>query len=171
MYNSALNEIDSKFIDAILKEGSEESARFYLRKGASVHLRVSGTTPLHLALSIENVSVEFIQELLERGANTECVDLVSGETPLQEVLDEGRGDLAELLLKNYVDVDYRDEKHSTTALMSVVSSKIHNREQLVSYLIQRGADPLLINSYGSSAMSIAKARNDQVIIDILEKGR
>lgn len=161
-------DLHKAFFDS--REYSEDFTLFCLNYGAEINLRsVSGATILARSIfCIENVSLDFIETLLDRGAQVECVEWDTGFSPLDLALDEGRGDIAALLIKRYTNINYRDEEHNFTPLISVLYSNVSNKRELVAELLSRGADTTLKDTYGGTALSIAKEKGDPEIIRMIE---
>ncbi len=84
----------------------------------------------------------------------------------------GHDEIIEILLKNRADINIRDER-SSTPLMNAAAG---DRESTVKLLLERGADPsLAILNKGEptfmTALVIAKMRNNERIIALLEKAQ
>lgn len=123
-------DLSKALLDAVGRDGSEDFTLFCLDHGADINLRYSsGATILsrfvHYSVE-ENISLNFIETLLDRGAQVEPIEWDRGVSPLDLALEEGRGDIAALLIKRYTNINYRDEEYNFMPLISVLYSKVPN---------------------------------------------
>lgn len=135
-----------------------EALAVLLQGGAGPNLHASGTgnTPLHLAVRRQDKWA--VAMLLHKGADVNAKNS-SGATPLQMTANQFRGDLSndhaqvlDLLLQAKALIDERAGALSRTALhLAVTSGTAH----AVKLLLDHGADPLLADKNGDTAIKLA----------------
>lgn len=135
-----------------------EALAVLLQGGAAPNLHASGTgnTPLHLAVRRQDKWA--VAMLLHKGADVNAKNS-SGATPLQMTANQFRGDLShdhaqvlDLLLQAKALIDERAGALSRTALhLAVTSGTAHAVKLLLDY----GADPLLADKNGDTAIMLA----------------
>lgn len=135
-----------------------EALAVLLQGGAEPNLHASGTgnTPLHLAVRRQDKWA--VAMLLHKGADVNAKNS-SGATPLQMTANQFRGDLShdhaqvlDLLLQAKALIDERAGALSSTALhLAVTSGTAHAVKLLLDY----GADPLLADKNGDTAIMLA----------------
>lgn len=135
-----------------------EALAVLLQGAAEPNLHASGTgnTPLHLAVRRQDKWA--VAMLLHKGADVNAKNS-SGATPLQMTANQFRGDLShdhaqvlDLLLQAKALIDERAGALSRTALhLAVTSGTAHAVKLLLDY----GADPLLADKNGDTAIMLA----------------
>ncbi|XP_060789001.1 fibronectin type 3 and ankyrin repeat domains protein 1 [Neoarius graeffei] len=124
---------------------------------------LSGCTPLHWAADGGHLPI--IVYMIEDGCEVDVRDSVSQWTPLMRVSAvSGNSTVASFLIRAGADVNVRDKDGKTPLMMAV----LNNYEQLVSLLLNHGADQDVKNEFGSGAPKMAKAFGSQNISDLLE---
>ncbi|KAL1853276.1 hypothetical protein Daus18300_011844 [Diaporthe australafricana] len=141
-----------------LEKNRLEALAVLLRGGAEPNLHASGTgnTPLHLAVRRQDKWA--VAMLLHKGADVNAKNS-SGATPLQMTANQFRGDLGhdhaqvlDLLLQAKARIDERAGALSRTALhLAIISGTAHAVKLLLDY----GADPLLADKNGNTAIMLA----------------
>ncbi|KAI3398326.1 hypothetical protein diail_9549 [Diaporthe ilicicola] len=135
-----------------------EALAVLLQGGAEPNTHASGTgnTPLHLAVRRQDKWA--VAMLLHKGADVNAKNS-SGATPLQMTANQFRGDLGhdhaqvlDLLLQAKALIDERAGALSRTALHLAVSS---GTAHAVKLLLDYGADPLLADKNGDTAIRLA----------------
>ncbi len=121
-----------------------------------------GQTALHLAARDVNI----FQKLLERGANPNVFDKW-GQSPLHLTVQEGDGNkiINLLLAHDKVMIDHADEDGKTALHLAAYRSNV----VAVRKLIEKGANPNIIDKEGQSPLHLAanRERNGNVIMDLL----
>jgi len=111
-----------------------------------------GWTPLRRAVTRSNF--ELVRMLLAAGADPFIVDK-QGETVLFRIdWEEAPPAMIESLLNLGINVDRQSEQGNTVLMQSV----FWRREQAVRRLLEAGADPLITNAAGHSALNYAEGR-------------
>ena len=101
--------------------------------------------------------------LLQRGADKE-IKSNDGRTPLIWAARWGHLDIVEyLLVSGKVNVDERDRRGVT----SLMHATLHRHVDAAALLLKHGADPLIANVYGGTAVSIAALNEDTAIQKLL----
>lgn len=151
-----------------LQEHRIEALTVLLQGGAEPNLHASGTgnTPLHLAVRRQDKFA--VAMLLHKGADVNAKNS-SGATPLQMTANQFRGDLSQdhaqvldLLLQAKALIDERAGALSRTALhLAVTSGTAHAVKLLLDY----GADPLLADRNGHTAIMLAIKGAPRMTVD------
>ena len=124
------------FVELLMEYGAEVNSR-----------NLMGATPLHYASSV--MDLEVARVLLDCGAYVDVKD-VRGRTPLLRALepkyyfDEGRFDIAQLLVERGADVNAQDEEYETP----LHSASFHLELGLVQVLLDHGAQAYAENIRG-----------------------
>ncbi|XP_075072092.1 fibronectin type 3 and ankyrin repeat domains protein 1 isoform X2 [Mixophyes fleayi] len=137
----------------------------YLRKqGVSWDSRdKSGCTAMHWAADGGHLKV--IQWMINDGCKVDVKDSGLHWTPLMRVgAITGNTDVAECLVNAGAEVNAKDKDGKTPLMVAT----LNNHEDLVRFLIQRGADCSITNEYGISIAKMAKAFNRQNVVGVLE---
>ncbi|TGJ69813.1 hypothetical protein EYR41_005825 [Orbilia oligospora] len=136
-------------------QGHVEAAKLLLDHKADANLcNGLGLTPLLEAARVGNL--EIVNILLERGANLELRSIVTssssataGRTPLSFAAEGGNKLLIEFLLGKGEELDSRDAEGRTPLMHAVRNYK---REAVIR-LLESGANPLIKDNYGDTALS------------------
>lgn len=102
--------------------------------------------------SILQNNIEFLKILLNNKAEINLKDN-QGWAPLHYSANEYFTSICELLINEGADVNARDSYGNTVIWRAVFASK--GRGEIISLLLQNGADPLLKNDTGISALDLA----------------
>lgn len=131
--------------------------------GISIDLRnAESNTPLILAIDALQPAV--VEWLLARGANVEVRDEL-GRTPLMFAAGTGRLEFVDALLESGADAAAVDPVGSD-ALMYAVHSRLADGP-VYDRLLDSGADPRAVDARGLSAMYMARANGDSVLVEML----
>ena len=144
-YNDGLTLIHK----AIKNKSSKEILKNLVENGVSVHIpSITGLSPLHFASQIGDIqSVEF---LLINKANAMQRD-IENRTCLHLAVEGGNLSCVELLSKQSgVLINHRDNSGSSALHLAV---KLEHKE-IVDYLLNKGADPLLNDQSGNRAIDL-----------------
>lgn len=142
----------------LLEKNRLEALAVLLRGGAEPNLHASrtGNTPLHLAVRHQDKWA--VGMLLHKGADVNAKNS-SGATPLQMTANQFRGDLGhdhaqvlDSLLQAKARIDERAGAFSRTALHLAI---ISGTARAVKILPDYGADPLLADKNGNTAIMLA----------------
>lgn len=159
-----INSEDSLSIEQILKnrvgQTNVDQISNLLEGGLDTEDRYSRTP---LTLAVECRYTDLVRALIEAGAN------VNLNQPLITAIGSNDdsvpdAELVMLLINTGADVDQTDKQDLKTALMQAV---IFGDADIVEILIDYGADVNKKNSSGETALSIAKHRHSEQIVEIL----
>lgn len=127
------------------------------------HTKTSGETALGLAIKFSHK--EFVQVLLNAGADCNAVTGDEGTTPLMEAVIQPEIDIAKALLSaEYpADIDRRGPQ-KRTALHMAANNDMSN---MVSFLLEKGADALAADSDGCIPLHLASAEGHVDVINCL----
>ncbi|KAJ8004526.1 hypothetical protein DPEC_G00137190 [Dallia pectoralis] len=149
----------------LVLEGHLDMAALLMEKGG-VPLESrdgEGRTALHVASWHGNV--EAVGLLLSRGADPNALD-AEGRPPLHSVAWRGHVEPGRLLLEaRGVNVDLACRQQGATAL-SIAAQEGH--ANIVAMLLERGANPDHIDTYGRSPVKVAGKRGHFTIVRLLE---
>ena len=152
------------------EHGSHKVARLLLDRGMDPAGRNGrGQTPLHLAA--ESGSYEIISTLLERGVPVDARD-ENGLTPLHQAAYYNEPEVAELLIERGAGVNAKSPANWTPLHFALLEKEGEDRGELVTMLIQRGADiraKTLIASW--TPLHIAVGLNEpRIVKGLIESG-
>ena len=128
-------------------------------------LSEDGETALHRAASRGHLRA--VALLLDRGAK---VDATDGEdvTPLILASYRGQTDVVKLLLERGAAVNAREKRNGLSSLSHAVG---RGDKELVSVLLAHGADPLLKDADGRTALERAEANGASEIVALLKQAK
>ncbi|OXV09164.1 hypothetical protein Egran_03073 [Elaphomyces granulatus] len=161
--------------------GFVEIIRTLLKSGAKIEgLTHKNVTPLFIAARGGHVAV--VQLLLQAGANKDC-QTGEGWTPLHAASYYGRKAVVELLVRENVNLElgigldgyrplHKAAEHFTiqndkqwTALHAAVYS---GNKAVIRLLLGGGVDINTADKQGKTALDLAKSRDDQELVDLLQ---
>jgi ankyrin repeat protein len=119
-----------------------------------------GSTFLHQAAGIG--SVQLVQKLLARGAQSDSRDLM-GFSTLRYAIDNGHSDIAKMLISSGADINTQDVKGHTPLL----SAAVNNDVDLTKLLIERGADLETRTTNGNTVLITAAEKSSTTIVEYL----
>lgn len=108
---------------------------------------------------------DIVRKLLEAGAKIDLHDS-DGHGLLHQAAMQGAEETFKLLMDNGAELDQRDRRHGFTPLQWAVH---YNRQQMVEFLLERGADSQIKNNNGHTALQIARERSNSAIAYLLEQ--
>lgn len=117
----------------------------------------------------------FLEELLKRGANPNIITLPRGQSPLRLAALRNRYNNVSVLLKNGADIDQPDSTGETVMMRSANGRNV----EMAYYLLQQGADPLIVDNRGRDLNDILLTGNffgenaeyrDKIIEELKRRG-
>ncbi len=150
-------------MEAAVVRGRTELVRILIEAGFDVNRpTASGSTYLHdAALKGQRKTAQL---LLDRGAKIDALDR-HGATPLHNAALGGYAEVIGLLLDRGAAVDARDQEEGATALMLAAGL---GRVSAVALLLRRGANPMLKDRAGRTALDLARETEDDQTVKLLE---
>ncbi|ETN87035.1 ankyrin repeat protein [Necator americanus] len=142
--------------------GNLEAVRYLLSIGANVHAKdLFAYNPLLCAVKAK--SRKCVEEIRQAGG---IIDIPQFKLGVDLCLAAAHGDIEQLQCwaaagSELIETDY-DKR---TALHVAVS---HYQVDTVRYLLEQGMDPHVVDEFGTTPLSVAKEKNFQEIIELLE---
>lgn len=159
-----VNTLDSKGQHALLlaiKEPSRKVVQALINapKIDVNQLNASGESPLMLAAL--KGELDLAEKMVKKGADVNK----TGWTPLHYAASNGHVTVIQMLLENHAYIDAESPNGSTPLMMAGMYGSI----EAVKLLLDEGADPLLKNQQGLTALEFARTGNRPDAIVVLEK--
>ncbi len=153
-------DVDSDMMDAI-RLNDIQKVKDAVARGAHVNayakvIEQSNVTPLMLAASSPEVSVEIGRILIKKGAKVDAKDLL-GWTPLIYASYYGRTAFAALLIEKGADLNVKSNAGWTPLMYAALSGHI----DVAKLLIEKGADVNATTPGGGTALTIAESNGRQ----------
>lgn len=171
----------------LISDGRIADLEEYIQNGGDINVSLNQTTPLNAAISRK--SIDFVESLLEAGADTEGTDscgltalhAASTIASLQDTINSIFGfvedapetrainiktqlEYVTLLVKHRADIEKRT-RHGFSPLLSSISD---NQPKMVELCLMYGADPNTTNDNGETMLTYAIDNNSDIdIIKIL----
>lgn len=145
-------------------KGQTELVATLLDSGVDVNAQ-DGVGYTALMRAAEAGQDEMIELLVAKGANVNAQEM-HGYSSLMWAVITGRHSTARVLAEHGADVNAREKKANWTALMMAT---IKDDVEMVRLLLQRGADPLLADTSGTTARDLAYRRRNPALIQLLEQ--
>ena len=123
------------------------------------HLNATGESPLMLAAL--KGELELAEKLVKKGADVNK----TGWTPLHYAASNGHAAVIRMLLENFAYIDAESPNGSTPLMMAGMYGSIES----VKLLLDEGADPLLKNQQGLTALEFARTGKRLDSTEVLEK--
>ncbi len=155
----------NKLIESIYC-GQVRKIKQAISEGANVnHHDEDGFTPIMCAILEDKPIPDVIKLLVENGGNVYLNDNREKWTALHFAARAGHVEIAKILLDAGALIDARDI-FGNTPLMRAISA-FRNRDQMIRFLIQHGADRNASNDSGISPMSLIESMKDQNLMNLL----
>jgi hypothetical protein len=125
-------------------------------------------TALHRAARDGDVSV--VQNLLDKGADVDAVDMVGpyADTALMIACRHGHRDVARVLLAAHADPNHREGiDDAGTGETPLMYAARRGDAELTQMLLDAGADVNAVSKLGHTALSNARWNGDETTIDLL----
>ncbi len=143
-----------------IARGDLDKVKEELDKGANINsLAGDGLSTLQWCLGNKTDILEF---LLSYGADPN-IESVEGATPIMNAVQSNQMEHLKMLIENKADINKQDKRGFTALHRAAEMGHI----EIIKELLQNGAKKE-IEAEGHTALSLAKARNNKEIIEILE---
>jgi len=137
------------------RRGDHEAIRRQLGRGVDVNaLDTEGKTPLHCAAESREADVATLRLLLEAGADVNAVSTTCSSTALGLAATAGQVEKFQSLLDAGADAQHVNSD-GYTAITYLPAHNTPAHLEILRLLLQRGADPDAITSYGECPLRIA----------------
>ena len=146
--------------NGLQNSGADMSSKELANEGIRGHLKDSGFTPLHLAVS--KGYLDMCQMLLEHKADV-CAHEDNGDTPLHFAASRGHLEVARMLLEHKADVNALNEEGSTPLQDAFEGRK----GDIVRLLLNHGADAKVLDKSGNTLLHLAAMEGDLELTRIL----
>lgn len=104
--------------------------------------------------AIEEKDIDKIKELIEEGANPNAKN--DWDTVLQAAAKIGNLDLVKFLVEKGSDINYKNPGEDFPLISLIAHDRNENTEEILRFLIMKGADPYATNARGITAIDIIK---------------
>ena len=157
--------VNNSIIPGFAQNNELNSLTEAIEAGADVNEKNEfGATGLHYSISEENHDITRV--LLDHGADVTVQDS-EGMTPLHYAVEYDACDIAEALLKENSKVIAISDKHGNEPLWTAAFNSGGNYE-LVTLLLQHGADVTHENNTGLTPLDVPKRMGDDALTKLLE---
>lgn len=162
--NNNCNEFGKTSLMIVSLEENFEAINYLISKGADINITDSeGWSALTHVCRWGLTEVAKVLISLGADVNVITSDFYDKRSILQISIEEGNLELIKLLVENGANINYID-KMGNTALMHAAW---YGKEDIVTYLISKGARLDVYNNDGKTALTIAKEGDYANIVDIL----
>jgi uncharacterized protein len=153
----------NEFFSAVNKGDIELVSRL-LDSGIDVNIQEKhGRTPLMDA--VINKNEELVKILVQRGANVNLQD-ARGLSALHFASQNYQLEIIRVLIINNVEIDIQDINGNTPLSDAVFNSK--GKGEVISLLIENGANRDLVNKYGMSPLQLAKTISNYDVLQYIK---
>jgi ankyrin repeat protein len=158
-------EIAEETMESATLRGQTEIARILLENGFDVN-KPSASGSVYLNDAALKGQKKMVQMLLDHGALV-TVRNQSGGTALHDAALGGSAEVVGLLLDHSAAIDDQELESGATPLMIAASM---GRTEVVALLLKRGADRLLRDKAGHTALDRARGIENAEIVQLLQRG-
>ncbi len=145
-----------------IRSTDARKVKLYIRSGADVDaMGKTGVSPLCTAAQTGNL--EIVNLLLHENANILQKNASNGLTPIFCAIEGNNIKVLDKLFEEGISIRTRTEHGLTMAQYA----SLLGREQMLSYLLLKGADPNMQNIYGQTALHYAVTQDNSYILNIL----
>jgi ankyrin repeat protein len=134
----------------------------FLEAGMSINARDDTGTPM-LNIACRNDNFEFVEMMLDLGAELNSVSEDRGYTAVMDAVWRGNEKITKYLISKGADLNTINKEGQNNLILAVGA----NRESLVKLLAENGADPDVKDMMGMSAYNYAVLFKKQRLVDIL----
>ena len=135
----------------------------FLEAGMEVNCRDDLGTPM-LNIACRNDNFEFVEVLLDLGAELNAISEDRGYTAVMDAVWRGNEKITKFLIDKGAELNTINKEGQTNLVLAVGA----NRENIVKLLAENGADPDVKDMMGMSAYNYATLFKKQRLVDILK---
>lgn len=135
----------------------------FLEAGMEVNCRDDLGTPM-LNIACRNDNFEFVEVLLDLGAELNAISEDRGYTAVMDAVWRGNEKITKYLIDKGAELNTINKEGQTNLVLAVGA----NRENIVKLLAENGADPDVKDMMGMSAYNYATLFKKQKLVDILK---
>lgn len=146
-----------------IAKNKAEIVHDFLKAGMSINARDDLGTPM-LNIACRNDNFEFVQMILDLGAEINAVSEDRGYTAVMDAVWRGNEKITKFLITKGADLNTINKEGQNNLILAVGA----NRESLVKLLAENGADPDVKDMMGMSAYNYAVLFKKQKLVEILE---
>ena len=125
----------------------------------------NGETPLYMATYYGDLPI--IEYLVEHGTDIEQREKQAGWTALHISINFGYTDVFEYLINQGADWNKKTNYEDTPLINACRKNKDNNNLEIIKMLLILGADVNAENVVGHTALSYAKEKNDEIVVQLL----
>ena len=141
-----------------VKNGHVRVASLLLQHGSEWdHVDSSSNTVLHYAAAFG--WKECIDLLLKHGANVNAINMWKITPITIAMLKNHQGIVKELLKRNDIDVNGKDEDGRTLLTMAIEDLSDHTVFDFIKFLLEKGADPTVVDTNGNTLLHLLATYN------------
>ena len=146
-----------------IAKNKPEVVHEFLAAGMSINSRDDLGTPM-LNIACRNDNFEFVEMILDLGADLNAVSEDRGYTAVMDAVWRGNEKITKYLISKGADLNTINKEGQNNLILAVGA----NRESLVKLLAENGADPDVKDMMGMSAYNYAVLFKKQRLVEILE---
>ena len=135
----------------------------FLEAGMSVNSKDDMGVPM-LNIACRNDNFEFVEMLLDLGAELDAISDDRGYTAVMDAVWRGNEKITKFLIEKGAELNTINKEGQTNLVLAVGA----NRENIVKLLVENGSDPDVKDMMGMSAYNYATLFKKQRIVDILK---
>ncbi len=145
-----------------IAKNKAEVVHEFLAAGMSINARDDLGTPM-LNIACRNDNFEFVQMILDLGAEIDAVSEDRGYTAVMDAVWRGNEKITKYLITKGANLNTINKEGQNNLILAVGA----NRESLVKLLAENGADPDVKDMMGMSAYNYAVLFKKQKLVEIL----
>ncbi len=145
-----------------IAKNKPEVVHEFLAAGMSINSRDDTGTPM-LNIACRNDNFEFVEMILDLGAELNAISEDRGYTAVMDAVWRGNEKITKYLISKGADLNTINKEGQNNLILAVGA----NRESLVKLLAENGADPDVKDMMGMSAYNYAVLFKKQRLVDIL----
>lgn len=146
-----------------IAKNKEEVFEQFIAAGIDVNSRDDSGTPM-LNVAIRSDNFEFMEKLIQLGADINAVSTDRGYTPVMDAVWRGNEKITDYLIKKGADLNTISKEGQSNLVLAVGADRIN----IVKLLAENGSDPDVKDMMGMSAYQYATLFKKEKIVEILK---